>query len=127
MWTTLKTCLCFKFKEFVPFTTSSSGKICGMKLGSAESLFVSPSPESFSLGYPAPGISSFSVWLCSSRLLSIYSLNCKKTLSTKSPFGSDFILFMFTTSWTSSSSSSCSLFWYTGGKRDNNSFSSLNG
>ena len=70
-----------------------------------------------------PGVSSFSIWLCVSWLFIKFSLNCKNSWSSKSTYGSDFILFMFTTSWTPSS---CSLLWYIGGKPDNY-FSSLNG
>ena len=57
---------CFEFREFIPSVISSSGNICSMKLGSAEDLFVSHSSESCSLGYSAPGVASFSIWLCGS-------------------------------------------------------------
>ena len=77
------TSLCFEFKEFMPFAISSSGNICGIKLGIAEVLFVSVSSKSFSLGYSVPGISSFSIWLCGSWLLIEFSLNWEKSWSSK--------------------------------------------
>ena len=66
METTIKTFLYFEFKEFMPFVVSSCGNICDIKLGNAEVWFISVSSESFSLQYSAPGVSSFSIWLCGS-------------------------------------------------------------
>ena len=57
--TTLKTSLCFEFKEFIPSAISSSGNIYGMILESADVLFVSSSSESLLLGYSALGVSLF--------------------------------------------------------------------
>ena len=85
-------------------------------------LFVSVFSESFSLGYSVPAVLSYLIWLCRSWLLIKFSLNCKKDWSTKSLNGSNFILFMFTASWTSFF---CSSFQYICGKLDSNSFSSL--
>ena len=76
-------------------------------------LFVSASSESISLGYFSPGLSGFSIWLCGSWLLIKFSLNCEEAWSTKLPYDSSFILFMFKTSWTPFS---CSYFWHIGGK-----------
>ena len=58
--------LYFEFKEFIPSAISSSGKICGLKLGIKEFLFVFLSSESFSLEYSVPSISLLLVWLCGS-------------------------------------------------------------
>ena len=81
---TLKTSLWFKFNEF----TSSAISM----------VFVFS--ESFPQRYSTPAVSSYTVWLCGSWLLLKSSLNCEKAWTTKSPFGSNFILFMFPTSWT---------------------------
>ena len=43
---------------------SSYGNILGIEYGIAEVLFGSVSFQSFSLGYSAPAVSLFSVWLC---------------------------------------------------------------
>ena len=59
----------------MPYAISSSGNISGVKLEIAEVLFVSVSSESFSLGYSASGILSFSICLCGSWLLFEFSLN----------------------------------------------------
>ena len=69
-------------------------------MGIAEVLLISVYSESFSLGYSAPGVPSFWIWLCESWLLIEFSLNLQKAWSTKSSFGSNFILFLCTTSWT---------------------------
>ena len=52
VWITLKISFCFELKEFTS-AISSSGNICGMKLGSVEILFVSSSSESLPLGQSA--------------------------------------------------------------------------
>ena len=51
VWTTLKACICFGSKEIIPSAITSSGNIFGMKLESAEALFISPSSELLSAGY----------------------------------------------------------------------------
>ena len=61
---TLKTSLCFKFKDFILSPISSYSNIFGMKLGISEVLFVSASSGSSSFGYSGPGVWSFSIWLC---------------------------------------------------------------
>ena len=106
----------------LPLGISSSGDVLGIKLGTADVLFVSVSSESFWLGYSAPSVSLFLIWLCGSWLLIKFSLNCKKTWSTKEPYSSNFVLFRFATSWTPSS---CRLFRYVGGKHCSNSVPSL--
>ena len=70
--------LYFELKEYIPFVISSSGNICGVKLGMAEFLFVSVSSESLLLGYCAPGVSSLSAWQSGSWLLIEFSLNWEK-------------------------------------------------
>ena len=69
--------------------------ICGMKVETAEILFVFASSKSFSVGYVAPGVSSFSILMCESWLLIEFSLEWEKAWSTKSPYDSNFILFLF--------------------------------
>ena len=102
---------------------SSPGSICGVKLVIAEVWFVFVSPESFSVGCSASGVSAFLIWLCWSWLLIELSLNWEKAWSTNSPYGSNFILFLFTTSW---NPCFCSLFCYNRRQPDSNCFSSLN-
>ena len=102
---------------------SSSGNICGIKLGIAEVLFASVSSESFSSVYSAPGVSTFSIWLCASSFLIELSLNWEKAWSNKSPYGSNYFV-PFSKSWTSCS---LNLFWHNGGQPDRNCFSSLKG
>ena len=53
-------------------------------MGIAEVLLISVYSESFSLGYSAPGVPSFWIWLCESWLLIEFSLNLQKAWSTKS-------------------------------------------
>ena len=55
--------LYFKIKEFIPSAILSLSNIFGIKLVSGDVLFVSESPESFSLGYSAPSVLSISVWV----------------------------------------------------------------
>ena len=75
LWTTLKTSLCFEFKEFIPSVISSFSYIFGIRLRIAEVLFISVFSELFPLGYFDPGVSSFSIWLSASWLLIKISLN----------------------------------------------------
>ena len=69
----MKTSFCLKFREFIPSTISSCANICDIKLGIAEVLIVSAS--SYSLGSSAIGVSSFSVWLCGSKIVNQSPLN----------------------------------------------------
>ena len=115
---------CFEFKEFIPSAISLSGSICGINVGIVKVLFISVSSETFSLGYSAPGVSSFSIWPCGSWLLIKISLSRECVSSAKSPYGSNLILLMFIISWTPRS---CNVFWYNGGRPHNNTFSALNG
>ena len=48
-----------ELKEFLPSAISSSGNICGTKLGIAEVSFASPSSEAPSLEYSTPGVQLF--------------------------------------------------------------------
>ena len=57
----------------MPSTISSSANICDIKLAIAEVLIVSAS--SYSLGSSAIGVSSFSVWLCGSKIVNQSPLN----------------------------------------------------
>ena len=66
---------CFKFKEFIPSAISSSGNTCDIKLPIAEVVFVSVSCKSYLLGFSAPGLSSFLIWLCGPWLLIKVSLH----------------------------------------------------
>ena len=100
---------CFEFKEFIPSAISLSGSICGINVGIVKLLFISVSSETFSLGYSAPGVSSFSIWPCGSWLLIKISLSRECVSSAKSPYGSNLILLMFIISWTPRS---CNVFWY---------------
>ena len=76
-----------------------SGNIYGMKLWIAKIVFFSVSYKAFLLRYSAPGASSFSIWLCRSRLLIKFSLLLKKIWWTRSTYGPNFLLIMLKTSW----------------------------
>ena len=72
----------------------------------------------------APVASSFSIWISGPWLLIEFSLNWEKFCSNKSPYGSNFTLFLLITFWTPCS---CSLFRYSDGQPGSNYFPSLSG
>ena len=66
-----------------------------MKVEIAEILFVFASSKSFSVGYVAPGVSSFSILMCESWLLIEFSLEWEKACSTKWKCGKKTLYFHF--------------------------------
>ena len=63
----------------------------------AKVLFVSIFSETFPRRYSTPGVLLYSLWLYGSWFLIKVTLNWEKSWSTKSPYGTNFVLFQFKT------------------------------
>ena len=76
--TTLKTFVCFRFKEFIPSAISLSNNECANKLGSAKVLFIYFPSKSLLLGYSVSVVPPFSICLRKAWVLIKFLLNLKK-------------------------------------------------